>query len=92
MEIKVIEQTKIKLVMKIEGGGHTLCNILKNALKDNNNVKMVSYRIEHPLVGVPTMQIETNTKETPIAALKKALKKISSDADKLKKSITKQIK
>jgi len=47
--------------------------------------------IDHPLVGVPKMEIETNGKVSPEAAIKKALKKISSDADKLKKNIMKDI-
>lgn len=92
MEIKVVEQNENKLIIKIEGSGHTICNILKNELKNDSNVNIVAYKIDHPLIGVPQIHIETNGKITPEAAIKKALKKISSDADKLKKSIMKEIK
>jgi len=91
MEIKVLEQKKNKLVLKINGGGHTICNVLKDELKNDSNVNLVAYMIDHPLVGVPKMEIETNGKVSPEAAIKKALKKISSDADKLKKNIMKDI-
>ena len=68
MEMTVIEEKKNKLVFKIEGAGHTICNIIKNELSKDSNVKVVAYKIDHPLVGVPQMIIETNGKIDPRAA------------------------
>ena len=92
MEIEVLERKKNKLVLKINGGGHTICNVLKDELTNDSNVKIVAYMIDHPLIGVPKMEIETNGKVSPEVAIKKALKNISSDADKLKKNIMKELK
>lgn len=92
MEMTVIEEKKNKLVFKIEGAGHTICNIIKNELSKDSNVKAVAYKIDHPLVGVPQMIIETNGKVAPRAAVKKAIKSLSKDADKLKKTAAKELK
>jgi len=54
--------------------------------------KIVPYKIDHPLIGEPEMIIETNGKVSPKAAIKKAIKKLSNDADKLKKSAAKELK
>lgn len=92
MEMTVIEEKKNKLVFKIEGAGHTICNIIKNELSKDSNVEVVAYKIDHPLVGVPQMIIETNGKIDPRAAVTKAIKSLSKDIDKLKKTATKELK
>ncbi len=92
MEITVIEETKNKLVLNIAGGGHTICNAIKNTVSQDKNVKIAAYKIDHPLIGEPEMIIETNGKVSPKAAIKKAIKKLSNDADKLKKSAAKELK
>jgi len=92
MEMNVIEEKKNRLVFKVEGVGHTICNIIKNELSKNSNVKAVAYKIDHPLVGVPQMIIETNGKVSPRAAVTKAIDSLSKDADKLKKTAMKELK
>ena len=92
MEIICVEKEKNKLVVDIIGGGHTICNIIKDELKDNPDVKIASYKIDHPLVGKPRMLIETNTKTTPEKALAAAIKSAKKKTDTLKKSISKNIK
>ena len=92
MEMNVIEENKNRLVVKVEGIGHTICNIIKNQLSKNSNVKAVAYKIDHPLVGVPQMVIETNGKVSPRAAVKKAIDSLSKEADKLKKTAIKELK
>ena len=92
MEINVVEETKNKIVLKIDGSGHTICNVLKDELKNTKGVKVAAYRIDHPLTGVPQIMVETDGKLKPAEAIKKALKKISADTDKLKKSAEKALK
>ena len=92
MEINILEESKNKLQFEIKGESHTLCNALKDELQKNSKVKATSYKVEHPLVGVPKMIIETDGSESPRAALSKAAKKIGSNADDLKKMFTKELK
>ncbi|MBT3297677.1 DNA-directed RNA polymerase subunit L [archaeon] len=85
MEFKVLEEEKNKLVFELVGETHTFCNLLKSELRNVKGVTLVSYRIEHPLVGIPTFLIETKGTE-PRKAIKEALKNVK----KLAKDFQKQ--
>jgi DNA-directed RNA polymerase subunit L len=75
MEFNVLEEEKNKLVFELKGENHTFCNLLKTELRKLKSVTLVSYRIDHPLVGVPTFMLETKGAE-PRKALKEALKNV----------------
>jgi DNA-directed RNA polymerase subunit L len=77
MEIKVIENTKNKLLFQLEGYDHTFCNMLKEELWNDSDVKVSAYRIQHPLVSVPEFVVETS-KKTPMDAVLAAIKRINS--------------
>lgn len=85
MEFKVLEEEKNKLVFELVGETHTFCNLLKSELRKVKGVTLVSYRIEHPLVGIPTFIVETKGTE-PRKAIKEALKSVK----KLAKDFQKQ--
>ena len=87
MEFNVLEESKSKLVFELKGETHTFCNLLKEELRRVKGVTLAAYRIEHPLVGIPTFQIETKGIE-PRKAIKEALKNIKS----LAKDFSKQAK
>lgn len=89
MEIKVLEEKKNKLVLSVEGETHTLCNALVKELWNDKHVKSAGYRIDHPLVGVPNIMLETDgadTRKTINAAVKR-LKKASEAFKKAAKAI-----
>ncbi len=92
MEIKVIENKKNKLVFELKGQSHGFCNILKDQLWKDSHVKVAAYKVEHPLVGIPTFIVETDGSESPKNALLGAIKKLDSVADKLKKELAKELK
>ncbi|MBI4738949.1 DNA-directed RNA polymerase subunit L [Candidatus Woesearchaeota archaeon] len=48
MELKILEETKTKLVIDMTGEDHTLCNMLKKELWKNKHVKVAGYNIDHP--------------------------------------------
>jgi DNA-directed RNA polymerase subunit L len=86
MKFNVLEETKTKLVFELKGETHTFCNALKKELQDHKDVKVASYRIEHPLVGIPTFLIETKTAE-PRKLLKQALSSLKKQAEEFKKEV-----
>ncbi len=92
MKVKVIEDNKNKLVLEIRGEGHAFCNALKKELWNDKHVKTAAYKIEHPLVGIPTMIVETDGKETPKKALTEAAKRLGKLADNFKTSFLKGVK
>lgn len=84
MKFTVLEETKTKMVFTLEGETHTFCNLLKEEIRRVKGVELAAYKIDHPLVGVPTFQIETKGVE-PRKAIKEALKsiqKMSKDFEK----------
>ena len=88
MEFNVLEETKTKLVFQLKGETHTFCNLLKTELQNVKGVEIATYRIDHPLIGVPQFLIETKGVE-PRKALKDALKTLKRTVDEFKKEVGK---
>ena len=89
MEIKIIEETPKKIIFELKGEGHTLCNPIKSALWGNKHVKVATYNIDHPLVGVPKIIVETDGEIKPRKAVLEAAEKLQRNAEKLKKEFSK---
>lgn len=90
MEINIVEEKKNKLIFEITGEGHTLSNVLRKELNNDEHVKAAAYTIDHPLIEKPRFVLETDgadPKKTLIAAAKrvqKELEKVKSEAKELK--------
>lgn len=89
MEFNVKEETKTKLRFTLKGEDHTFCNLLKSELWNNKDVIVSSYKIDHPLIGLPIFLIETNGKTGPRDALKNAVKNLKDNNKEILKSIAK---
>ena len=88
MEFKVLEESKNKLLFELKGETHTFCNALKNELHQVKGVTIATYKIDHPLIGMPQFVLETKGIE-PRKALQEALKSLKKKAEQLKKEIGK---
>ena len=88
MEFKVLEESKTKLVFQLPGETHTFCNVLKKELLQVKGVSLATYKIDHPLVGIPQFLIETKGIE-PRKALQEALKALKKKAEEFKKEVGK---
>ncbi|HIH13583.1 MAG: DNA-directed RNA polymerase subunit L [archaeon GW2011_AR9] len=86
MEFKVHEESKSKITFQLLGETHTFCNALKQELQGVKGVTLVTYKIDHPLIGVPEFMLETKGIE-PRKALKEALKALKKKAEDFKKEI-----
>ena len=91
MEIKILEQSKNRLVIDVEGESHTLCNALRKELWNDSHVKAAAYNVKHPLIGIPTIVVETDG-EDPKKVLIKAAQKVGKKADEFAKLAKKAIK
>ena len=92
MELVVLNESGNKLVFEIKGEGHTVCNVIKKELWNNKHVKVATYAIEHPLIGVPRMIVETDGEMSPRKALSQAIDRLGKDLDKAKKEFSKEIR
>ena len=86
MEFTVIEESKTRLVFELKGETHTFCNLLKDELLNTKGVVTASYRVDHPLTGVPRFLVETKAVE-PRKALKDALASIKKKAEAFRKEV-----
>jgi len=91
MEIKVISEDKNKLIFEIQGEDHTLANALRKELWNDKKIKAAGYQVEHPLIGIPKMVVETNS-GSPRTAIKEAIERLKKINSKLKSDIKKEIK
>jgi DNA-directed RNA polymerase subunit L len=91
MELKVVEESKNKLVIDVKGESHTLCNVLKRELWKDKNVKVSGYYVDHPLVGTPRFVVETDG-GNPKDALLTAVKNVKKDCDAFIKVFEKEVK
>ncbi len=92
MEIQILEDTKRHLSFSLKDVGHTFSNLLVYELRQNPDVQVASYTVDHPLTGVPIFIVDTNTKTSPKSAIANALKNIKKANDKLAKSLPKAVK
>jgi DNA-directed RNA polymerase subunit L len=47
MELKVLEQSRKRMIFELVGTDHTFCNALKEELNKDDNVKNATYTIPH---------------------------------------------
>ena len=92
MKLKIKEDKKNRMIVEIHGETHSFCNALKKELWNDSHVKVSGYRIEHPLVGIPTFIIETDGKEAPKKALQTAVTRLKKEADTFKTAFLKGVK
>ena len=89
MEINILESTPKRLVFELTGQGNTLCNAVKHSLWSNKHIKIATYSIDHPLVGVPKMIVETDGEIKPKKALLDSIEKLRKDTEKFRKDLAK---
>jgi len=69
LALNVLEKKKNRLVFELQGADHTLSNALKTELWNDNEVKIATYAVKHPLLAVPKFIIETKSKEATTVLL-----------------------
>lgn len=84
MDINYIEKKKGSAIFEVHGVTHGFCNLLKDEIAKDADVKLVTYRVDHPIVGVPRIKIEGKDVQ---ASLKKALKALEKQMDDARKEV-----
>ena len=87
MDIKVLEESKNRLIIEVDNVGHGFCNVLVKELWNDSNTKSAGYHIEHPLIGKAKIIIES--KSNVRAVLDGAVKRIKKSTDEFKKAFVK---
>ncbi|MDO8642144.1 MAG: DNA-directed RNA polymerase subunit L [Candidatus Woesearchaeota archaeon] len=92
MELVVVEETKTRLIFDLKGEDHTFCNLLKEELHNDKDIKAATYAIAHPLIGVPQFTIDTSSGKTPRKAVIEALGRMKKTFASFKKAVDKELK
>jgi DNA-directed RNA polymerase subunit L len=62
MKVSVLNMKDTELEIVVEGEGHTLLNLLRDLLLDDESVVFASYLIDHPMRSSPRLTLRTNGK------------------------------
>ncbi len=88
MDIKIVEEKGNRLEFEIDENVGFL-NALKSELLTDDDVKVATYFVKHPLVGKPKMIIEASD---PRKALKAAVERLKKTNSKFAEDVKKEIK
>ena len=89
MKINVIEEKKDILIIEIEGARHTIPNLIREALWEDNSVDLAAYEKKHPMLGNPKVIIKA---KDPRKALLTAIKRTEEAVKEFEEEFKKQVK
>jgi len=87
MDMQVLEETKNRIVFTLDED-HAYCNLLKDALTKDNNVKLATYAQVHPLADKPKFIVEAADVRK---ALVDASKEINQELEQMAKMAEKEL-
>lgn len=91
MDIKILEEKKNRMSFELKGMGHSFCNALKHELSQDDHVKTATYTIDHPLLNVPKILIETDGAE-PRKVLISAAQRLGKNLERFKELASQELK
>lgn len=89
MKINVLEDKKDSLVVEIEGERHTIPNLVRESLWEDDSVTLAAYEKKHPSLGSP--KIIVNAKD-PRKALVSAIKRSEAQTKEFLEEFEKAVK
>ena len=92
MQITIVEDKSNRLVFEVDGATHTLCNMIRQSLWEDDDVKVAGYSISHPYVGKPRFILETKRDGQPRKTLSSAIKKLKKEIEDIGKKSAKELK
>ena len=86
-DIKILHSTKLELEFKVPGESHSICNVLRKILMEDDEIDYAVYGIDHPLIGEPTITIKAKRTKNPKKALLRASTKLKEQSEEFKKLV-----
>nr|QNO46991.1 DNA-directed RNA polymerase subunit L [Methanosarcinales archaeon ANME-2c ERB4] len=87
MNLKILNKTDNELEMEIVGETHTLLNLLKTILLEDDTVEIATYDIKYLGISEPIMYVRTNGKD-PVQAVRSALQTMVAICDEFRSVFT----
>lgn len=92
MKVNVLNKTKNELKIELEGAGHTICNLLRRKLLEDENVDLAGYDIPHPLASNSILYVRTKGDVKPEDALLEAVRKILDVSEEFSQELKRALK
>ena len=90
MNLKILNKTDTELEMEIVGETHTLLNLLKTILLEDDAVEIATYDLKYLGISEPIMYVRTNGKD-PVQAVRSAISAMIAICDEFRSVFTGQI-
>jgi len=84
MKAEILEESKKRIV--IEFDNQTVAGLIERELWNDEHVKASGLKAKHPLIGKPTLVVETDSKEDAKTAVKEAVARAKKDLEKFRKA------
>ncbi len=84
--MKIVKEEDEKFVFEVTGESHTICNILRKRLMEQDDIKSAAYDITHPLVGQPEFEVNSSNPRESIA---RATDTVKEEAAEFKEAVSK---
>lgn len=92
MKINIVKSSDNELKIEVEGGGHSLLNVLQKTLLEDDNIEVAGYHVPHPLIDSGVLYVHTKTKQKPEEVILEATKKVLDLSKDFQKSFKKASK
>jgi DNA-directed RNA polymerase subunit L len=80
MDLKIIKKTDDEISIEFTGEGHTLLNLLRTELLEDERVMLATYDTKFPVMDNPIFRLKTVGSD-PVAVLRDAASKIIGQCD-----------
>ena len=86
-DIEIITNKKLELEIIAHGESHSVCNVLRKFLMEDEDVEYAVYGIDHPIVGEPIISIKVKRTKSPKKSLLNASIKLKEQSGEFKKLV-----
>lgn len=91
MQLNVLESEAKRAVFELTGTDHTVLLLVRDQLEQDADVKLVTFAVDHPLVGTPKLIVET-TRKKPQTVILDAIAALKEDLADVEKQLDKKLK
>jgi len=88
MEVNVLKEEKNIIEIELKGEGHTLANLLRSELWNNNDIEIASYNLKHPIASSPILALSVS-KGKPKKAIQEAVESLKAKTKEFKNLLKK---
>jgi len=87
MNVKILKKTDDELHLEFEGDSHTLLNLLRTELVEDDRVLLATYDAKFPMMTNPIFRLRTKDVD-PVVLMKEAASRIAGISEEFEEEFT----